>query len=159
MTTTPQQRTCGRPTKAGTPCKTRIHGRGEACTIHTTAEEQALAAAYDAGHRAGYAEGRRSGEMTARISTENLERQLAHLTAALDKATRKFTLDGAQAVTVDGYGYLWRGTPELAVGDHVLLPENYVSRMRNGPGPFPGTVTDLGTTYDGDLTYIVRRAT
>jgi len=39
----------------------------------------------------------------------------------------------------------------------VLLPENYVSALRHGSGPFPGTVTELGTTYTGPLSTIISR--
>ncbi|WP_233290136.1 hypothetical protein [Kitasatospora sp. MBT66] len=44
------------------------------------------------------------------------------------------------------------------MGDRVLLPENYVSRMKNGPGPVIGVVTALGTTYRGTISFIVGRA-
>lgn len=47
------------------------------------------------------------------------------------------------------YGYRWSGPGKPEVEDRVLLPENYVSALRHGPGPFPGTVTELGTTYTG----------
>jgi hypothetical protein len=58
---------------------------------------------------------------------------------------------------VDGYGYRWEGPDQLNVGDHVLLPENYVSRPKHGPGPFEGVVTRLGSTYRGELSRIIRR--
>ena len=87
-----------------------------------------------------------------------MKRQIDELKTKLDQATRRHIVDGHQAVTVDGYGYLWTGEPRLEVGDHVLLPENYVSRLKHGPGPFPGTVTELGTAYTGSLSRILRRA-
>jgi hypothetical protein len=157
--TTYANKMCGRPTKAGSPCKAQFSGVGFACKVHTTQEEQALVEAYQAGYRTGYQEGAESGRRSLATSTEYLERQIADLKQKLDKAARRYTVDGHQAVTVDGYGYLWQGQPELKVGELVMLPENYISRLKNGPGPFAGTVTHLGTTYIGDLSRILRRAT
>ncbi|MFF7993421.1 hypothetical protein ACFZDG_26970 [Kitasatospora xanthocidica] len=86
-----------------------------------------------------------------------MERKVKKLEEQLDAQKRRFEDCGAQAVTVDGYGYRWTGPGRLEVGDRVLLPENYVSALRHGPGPFPGTVTALGTTYSGALSTIVSR--
>lgn len=61
-----------------------------------------------------------------------------------------------QIVKVDGYTYRWRGEA-LAAGDTVLLPENWLSRIKNGHGPFPGVVTDLGSDYQaGPLSSVLR---
>jgi hypothetical protein len=159
MHTTYGMKTCGRPTKAGTPCKAQYSGVGFACKTHTTVEEQAQVDAYQAGYRAGYDAGIESGRTSSALSTEHLERQIAELKAKLDQATRRYTVDGHQAVTVGRYSYLWTGQPQLKVGDRVLLPENWVSSLKNGPGPYVGTVTELGTTYtDGALSRILRRA-
>ncbi|MBS2550192.1 hypothetical protein KGQ19_25315 [Catenulispora sp. NL8] len=159
MFTTFERRVCGRPTKTGKPCKANFSGVGFACTLHTTPEEQALVDAYRNGYRKGREEGQTSGRQSAAMSTEYLERQIADLKAQLDQATRRFRVDGLQAVTVGGYAYLWNGQPDLEVGDRVLLPENYVSRLKHGPGPVEGTVTELGTTYDGSHSRILRRIT
>lgn len=159
MDTTYRMKACGRPTKAGTPCKAQFSGVGFACKTHTTVEEQAQVDAYQAGYRAGYDTGCESGRSSSAQSTEHLERQIAELKAKLDQATRRYTVEGCQAVTVGGYSYLWAGQPQLEVGDQVLLPENYVSSLKNGPGPYVGTVTELGTTYTGSLSRILRRAT
>jgi hypothetical protein len=59
---------------------------------------------------------------------------------------------------VGGHAYAWGGTEPLAVGNEVWLPENYVSRVRIGPGPYRGEVTALGTDYAGPLKQIIRRA-
>jgi hypothetical protein len=40
----------------------------------------------------------------------------------------------------------------------VLLPENWISRMKDGPGQYEDVVTQLGTTYRGELSFIVGRA-
>lgn len=157
MFTTFEQRACGRPTKSGNPCKANFSGVGFACKLHTTPEEQALVDAYQNGYRSGRQEGYESGRQSATMSTEYLERLVVDLKAKLDQAIRRFRVDGLQAVTVGGYAYLWGGQPDLEVGDRVLLPENYVSRLKHGPGPVEGTVTELGTTYDGTLSRILRR--
>ncbi|MFJ7280563.1 hypothetical protein [Kitasatospora sp. NPDC098663] len=150
-------RPCGRPTKAGTPCKSQVYGRAFACKLHTTDLEKQLLDAYERGHRDGYAQGRQSAEVSAKLHSEHLERKVKTLEEQLDAQQRRFEDRGAQAVTVDGYGYRWGGPGRLEVGDRVLLPENYVSALRHGSGPFPGTVTALGTTYSGALSAIVSR--
>ncbi len=43
-------------------------------------------------------------------------------------------------------------------GDHVLLPENWLSRTKDGPGHWVGVVTELGTTFTGALASVVDRA-
>lgn len=86
-----------------------------------------------------------------------MERKVKNLEEQLDSQQRPFEDRGTQAVTVDGYGYRWTGPGRLEVGDRVLLPENYVSALRHGPGPFPETVTALGTVYSGALSAIVSR--
>ncbi|MCX5215570.1 hypothetical protein OG689_41180 [Kitasatospora sp. NBC_00240] len=119
--------------------------------------EKQLLDAYQQGHRDGYAQGRQSADSSAKVHTENLERRVKALEEQLDAQLRRFEDRGAQAVTVNGYGYRWTGPSRLEVGDRVLLPENYVSALRHGPGPHPGTVTELGTTYSGALSMIVSR--
>ena len=73
------------------------------------------------------------------------------------KIHRMRTPDGKQLVVIDqSLTYSWRGEP-LAVGDRVLLPENYVSAMKFGHGPFSGTVTSLDSTYAGRISEIIRK--
>jgi hypothetical protein len=40
----------------------------------------------------------------------------------------------------------------------VVLPENWLSRVKDGPGSREAVVTKLGTRYRGELSFIVRRA-
>ncbi|MBZ4319915.1 hypothetical protein [Streptomyces huiliensis] len=114
--------------------------------------------AYQKGLETGWAQERDWSQRAATAQIERLERQIRTLRDELDAKSRRFQIDGDQVVTVDGYGYRWKGPGTLEVGDRVLLPENYVSALRHGPGPFPGTVTELGTTYTGPLSTIVSRA-
>ncbi|MGV9788273.1 hypothetical protein [Streptomyces sp. NPDC003435] len=151
------QRPCGRSTKSGASCRAQFSGPGFACKLHTTDHEKALVDAYQQGLEAGRAEERRWSRRTQAGQVEHLKRQMQTLREELDAKNRRFTVDGDQAVTVDGYGYRWKGPHTLEVGDRVLLPENYVSALRHGPGPFPGTVTELGTTYTGTLSTIISR--
>ncbi|MFC5752595.1 hypothetical protein [Actinomadura rugatobispora] len=123
-----------------------------------TDHERELAEAHRRGYREGYEEGRESTSGAADLKVEWLERRVKELEQKLDDATRVHEVDGGQAVEVDGYAYLWRGAEPLEVGDHVLLPENYVSRVKNGPGPTRGVVTRLGITYRGELATIIGRA-
>ncbi|MFB7374182.1 hypothetical protein ACFC0D_30535 [Streptomyces sp. NPDC056222] len=150
-------RPCGRPTKTGNPCRAQFSGRGFACKIHTTDHEKQLVDAYEQGLRAGREEGRRQEQQTADIRVENLERQVRTLEEKLDTQNRRFEIDGHQCVTVGRYAYVWTGPGRLKVGDRVLLPENYVSALRQGPGPQPGTVTALGSTYTGTHSKILSR--
>jgi hypothetical protein len=75
----------------------------------------------------------------------------------LDRGTRIHEIGGDQVVTVGRYAYRWSGETPLEIGDRVLLPENYVSRVRHGPGPVEAIVTGLGTTYQGPLAFVLRR--
>ncbi|GAA2114983.1 hypothetical protein [Streptomyces synnematoformans] len=152
------QRPCGRPTKSGSPCRAQFSGPGFACKIHTTEHERALVEAYQQGLQAGRTQAREWERSAAASRVEHLEQQIRTLQEQLDAKTRRYEVDGDQIVTVDGYGYRWRGADPLEVGDRVLLPENHVSALRHGPGPFPGTVTALGTTYSGALSTITSRA-
>ncbi|MDJ1645214.1 hypothetical protein [Streptomyces pakalii] len=115
-------------------------------------------AAYQQGMETGRTKEREWRQRTEAAQVATLERQIRTLREELDAKNRRFDVDGDQAVTVDGYGYRWRGPGRLDVGDRVLLPENHVSALRHGSGPFPGTVTELGTTYTGILSRIISRA-
>lgn len=77
---------------------------------------------------------------------------------ATHRATIVYELEGDQVVSVGRYAYRWRGSPPLAVGDRVLLPENWLSRKKDGPGNWIGVITELGTTYPGALAFVVDRA-
>jgi len=151
------EKTCGRPTKSGAPCKARFSGAGFACKLHTTSEEAAQVTAYELGYRHGWERHSEISQSMASANVEHLKRRIADLESQLDKTKRQHTVNGCQAVEVNGYGYLWRGTPALEVGDQVMLPENPVSRIKEGPGSWQGTVTALGTTYEGSLSMILRR--
>lgn len=70
---------------------------------------------------------------------------------------RRYYEDGAQLVEVGRYSYRWTQSPPLMVGDHVVLPENWLSKIKEGPGGTPGTVTALGSTYAGEHSTIVRK--
>jgi hypothetical protein len=63
----------------------------------------------------------------------------------------------AMKVKAGKYTYLWTGDEPLVPGDLVLLPENWVSRMIHGPGPFEDTVTEIGSDYDGAVSRVIRK--
>ncbi|MFG2720693.1 hypothetical protein ACGFW5_20675 [Streptomyces sp. NPDC048416] len=151
-------RTCGRPTRSGNPCKVRISGSDVACGTHATEQDKAVAQAHRRGWSDGYKSGSESGASSSRSRIERLEQRVKELEEQLDDAKRVYEIGGHQVVDVGGYAYRWRGSTPLAVGDRVLLPENYVSRMKNGAGPTLGAVSKLGTTYRGPLSDIVSRA-
>lgn len=68
----------------------------------------------------------------------------------------RMVVDARQVVEVGRYAYAWAGPEPLKVGDRVLLPENWLTRM-DSPGPFEGTVTQLGTAYTGELSQIIQK--
>lgn len=152
-----QVRTCGRPTKSGNPCKVRVSGSDVACGIHSTEQDRAVADAYRRGYQEGRESGARSSSESSKLRITWLERQVEELRQRLDKETRIHEIGGDQVVDVGGYAYRWRGETPLEVGDRVLLPENYVSRLKHGPGPLEATVTSLGTTYQGPLAFVLGR--
>jgi hypothetical protein len=69
-----------------------------------------------------------------------------------------YEVDGEQIVSVGRYAYRWKGTPPLEVGDRVVLPENWFSRKKDGPGDWVGVVTELGSSYTGSIASVVDRA-
>ncbi|SNQ46219.1 conserved hypothetical protein [Frankia canadensis] len=150
-------RTCGRPTRSGKPCKVRLYGPEIACRTHLTDHERDVAEAYQRGMGLGHRRGWESGQEMCRHEVEQLRDRVRDLERCLDDAHRYHDLDGDQVVEVDGYAYRWCGRSPLRVGDRVELPENWLSRAKNGPGTFQGTVTRLGATFQGELSAIVRR--
>ncbi len=150
---------CGRPTKSGKPCQNPLYGAAfRACGTHETPEDVAWREGYfaglakareDAGRDREFwvAEGRRQEREAAKRREGEAERQSRLRTA---------TSDGQQIVEVDGYAYRWAGEP-LGVGDRVMLPANWLSEVKHGKGPFLGTVTAIGSSYDGEMSAIVRK--
>ncbi|MFI6782832.1 hypothetical protein [Micromonospora sp. NPDC050276] len=151
-------RRCGRPTKAGKPCRVQLSPFDVACGTHATEQNRAVAEAHRRGNSEGFRQGWEMGSSSAKSTIERLEQRVRELEQRLDDAQRYFDMDGDQVVEVDGYAYRWSGSRPLAVGDRVVLPQNWLSSMRNGPGTFEGVVTKIGATYRGELSRIVRRA-
>ena len=151
-------RTCGRPTRSGNPCKIRISGSDVACGTHATEQDKAVAEAHRRGWSEGYEAGCESGASSSKSHIAYLEKRVKDLEEQLDGARRVYEVDGYQVVQVGKYSYRWRGGDPLEVGDRVLLPENWVSKLKDGPGSTVGVVTKLGTTYRGSLSDIVGRA-
>ncbi|MDQ3760588.1 MAG: hypothetical protein M3460_02470 [Actinomycetota bacterium] len=151
-------RTCGRPTRSGKPRQARIYGFGFACGMHASQHDRELAEVYRRGHGEGFQSGLEMGAGTVKQNVERLERRIQELEQRLDDAARIYEINGDQVIQVGRYAYRWRGDMPLAVGTRVLLPENWVSCMKDGPGPYEGVVTQLGTTYRGELSVIVGRA-
>lgn len=145
---------CGRTTRSGNPCKALISGKYDvACSKHLTEHERELAQVAHAAWSEGYDAGKKSSIGLAECRTEWFERRIRDLEAQLDATLRYHSVGGDQVVEVEGYAYRWRGTPRLAIGDRVVIPGNWLF-----PNAREGAVTDLGTTYKGELSFVVRRA-
>ncbi|MBT2442807.1 hypothetical protein J7E93_22390 [Streptomyces sp. ISL-36] len=129
-----------------------------ACGTHATEQDKAVAEAHRRGWNEGYKSGSESSASFSKSRIERLEQRVKELEEQLDSTRRVYEVNGCQVVEVGGYAYRWRGNDPLEVGDRVLLPENYVSRLRNGPGPTVGVVNKLGIVYRGSLSDIVGRA-
>jgi hypothetical protein len=148
---------CERPTKSGKPCQNPRPGPSHrACGQHETPEDVAYREGYEAGRAAerGYAERSRESSRELWIGEgRRLERA-----EAVERANfRTATESGEQIVVVDGrLTYRWAGEP-LKVGDRVLLPENWLSVVKHGRGPFPGTITAIGSSYKGELSAVIRK--
>lgn len=151
---------CGRPTRSGAPCRQRIPDpRFEvACRQHSTDQERELATARHDAYYQGYRDAQQSSRDFAGFRIEQLRQRIAELEQAAKPPRRMMDGQGRQIVQVGGYAYAWGGAEPLVVGDEVWIPENYVSRVRRGPGTYLDTVTDLGTDYNGPLAEVVRRA-
>jgi hypothetical protein len=129
-----------------------------ACGTHATEQDKAVAAAHRRGWNEGYEAGRESGTSSSTSHIAYLEKRVKELEEQRDSARRVYEVDGCQVVQVGEYSYRWRGSGPLKVGDRVLLPESWVSKLKDSPGPTVGVVTKLGTTYRGALPDIVGRA-
>ncbi|MYX05967.1 hypothetical protein GTW98_03955 [Streptomyces sp. SID8375] len=117
-----------------------------------------MAEAHRRGWSEGYEAGCESGASSSKSHIAYLEMRVKELEGQLDSARRVYEVDGCQVVQVGKYSYRWCGCDPLEVGDRVLLPENWVSKLKDGPGSTVGVVTKLGTTYRGALSDIVGRA-
>lgn len=150
---------CGRPTKSGKPCQNNIYGAAyRACGQHETPEDVAWREGYFAGATEAREQAARDREFWIaegrRQQRSEADRRRAE--AEREKNFKTTTSRGEQIVQVDRYAYRWGGEP-LKVGDRVLLPANWLSEVKHGKGPFPGTVTAIGSSYDGDMSAIIRK--
>ncbi|MDN5914851.1 MAG: hypothetical protein L0I76_07050 [Pseudonocardia sp.] len=158
--TTPAPKLCGRETRGGRPCRQRLPDpRFEvACRQHATEAEAELATARRKAYYVGYQDAQESARRYADFRIEQLQQRISELEQAAKPPRRMTEPTGRQIVEVGGHAYVWSGNEPLAVGDAVWLPENYVSRVRIGAGPYRGEVSALGTDYTGPLSQIIRRA-
>ena len=150
-------RRCGRPTKSGTRCRALLAYSGFiSCKLHRAAGDDEI----EWGYRRGMIAARQDEEQIRRCAMEAARAELRRETELErrrqeEAAAFRTQEGGAQIVVVDGYTYRWFGDP-LAVGDRVMLPPPPVSQMKHGPGPVPGVVTALGSSYRGALSSVLR---
>lgn len=142
-----EQVTCGRVTKAGTPCKNLAvrlpHGVDYPmpCLQHSTEAHRILREAVSQAYHVGYGLGERSSvshlewEIERRVREEFEGRECKHM--------RSRDAQGRQLVETGGGAYHWDGDTPLQVGDLVSVPPS-----EWGPsGPFK--VLALMTDYTG----------
>jgi hypothetical protein len=153
-----EERRCNRPTKSGKPCRAILSDRRErACAIHATPEDRA----YAQGWTDGVAVGRKGWEDAKEAAKKELRTEIEfqiRREKAVEGDERNFRtrVRGKQIVSVDVGGsrlfaYIWDGEP-LAVGDRVLLPANWLNRR-----PFEGEVAKIGSSYQGEMTGVLRK--
>ena len=144
---------CGRATRSGAPCRTTVPANRPVCHTHLTdIDRQWLKVVDDI--RDGYR------EPMERL--RQLELSTRRKAQAITEPARRMEQDGAQIVSVafgsggTEYAYRWAGRGHLVVGDRVVTPPAYW----DGPGApcREGRVVRLGTSYDGPLVSISRRA-
>ncbi|ASO17844.1 hypothetical protein FHR81_005333 [Actinoalloteichus hoggarensis] len=81
-------RTCGRPTRTGRPCRSRLHGYDVACGVHADEHDRALAAAYGRGWREGFSAGADSGSRSMKGVVDRLKHDLAEARRRLEDGRR-----------------------------------------------------------------------
>ena len=138
---------CGLPTKSGNPCRNRLQPFEIACATHGTDRDRALTRKFRT------AVGQIHDQMASAYQkgyemSESAERRTVEADAELRRNWRDVDGRGRQIVTVGKYAYTWRGAP-LLVGDRVVIPDNWLFRAHEG------TVTGIGSDYDGPLSEIV----
>jgi hypothetical protein len=144
---------CGRPTRSGDPCKQQVNPGQRACQKHSTPEDTAFYEGYRQGW--GAAADAHQGDFSSGFEEGRKQAERAQLR---DNQPRDFTDGtGRQLVEVDGYAYAWCGEDQLSVGDKVIIPENWLTKIKYGAGDFEGTVNRLGITYTGELSEIIRQ--
>lgn len=151
-------RTCGRPTRSGTPCRIRISGSDVACCTHATEQEQAVAESRRKGCNEGYGAGRESGASSSKSHTAYLEKRVEELEGAAGRRTARVRgrrLPGRASRQVH-LSLAWKRSA------HSRRPRAVAGKLaeqgQGGPGHTVGVVTRLDTTYRGSLTDIVGRA-
>ncbi len=151
-------KTCGRPTSARTPCRVRVSESQRACRTHSTPEDEAYHAGYEAGWRSAW-DAQHSRLEFVREQAVAEGRRLAKAEIVAEATYRTHTASGHQIVVVGtGLSYAWRGPDPLKVGDRIMLPANYVSEFKHGRGPWEDSVVSLGSSYQGALSYVIRKS-
>lgn len=141
---------CGKPTKAGTPCRSRVYGvTKDGCALHG---DPLVAARLER----AYAFGREAGASSAKWQEhiEMLNHEIVGLREELrQRDLRTHTTRGHQIVEVGErhLAYAWNGSVPLAIGDEVITPANEFYGQR------VAVVTALGSTYRGELRLLQRR--
>lgn len=144
---------CGRPTKAKTPCKQpAAHFFTPGCRLHCSPEELAMGRFISRVYWDARRAGREEGEQGAQEEINRLKKKVAKLQKEEEDRLLRHRVDGDQIVQVDGYAYRWSGDKKpLEVGEKVYIPCSYVDNIRGDHGFKTGTVTGLGTTFQGSL--------
>jgi hypothetical protein len=157
-------RYCGRPTKAGAPCKAQLYGMMyRACTIHQTAEDIAYTEGWQAANEVNrrrdrddrdfwIAEGRRQAEREAaakagaRVIPPGGDRRDGLVTVV-------YHVVGEVTADMADRGNAYRAAEPVSVGDIVEVPGPY---WRPRGTTQKATVVAHGSEYDGEVLDMIR---
>lgn len=171
---------CNHPTKTGKPCQNLVYGSDDwfsdpmkildkslslPCPIHTTPTYQKFSDAFHRAYEIGqYDQQQRSQHRIDVLENEinNLKDKIIKLEEIQRMSDPNFQThlpNGDQIVVVEGYSYAWKASKEpLQVGEDVVVPSGGVRAMISSlPRTYTGTVTALGSSYIGNLTYVLKR--
>lgn len=135
------------------------------CPKHTTPTYQKFSDAFYRAYEIGKADEQQRSTSRVSILEDEIKRlkdkikELEEVKRVTDPKFKTHLLNGDQIVVVKGYCYAWKASKEpLQIGEDVIVPSGGVRAMISSlPSTYTGTVTALGSSYIGSMSYIIDR--